>query len=270
MGSQAPDFEAITAQQRAAWSAGGFQRVALTVMEVAEHLVATADPAPGDRVLDVACGTGNAALVAARRFTEVVGLDFAPTLIETGRRRAAAEGTDITFVEGDAQALPFEDASFDVVLSVFGVQFAPDQERAAAELLRVTRPGGTIALANWVPGSSADAFFRTTARFVPPTPGLASPWGWGTPEGATALLGRGADVTVHPRSFLQRFPSPQAMVDTFRETFGPAKLIYQAAGPDRAAEVDAAMLETIVRYDRATDGTLAMEGAYAEVVALRR
>lgn len=270
MESEAPDFEAITARQKAAWSAGGFQRVALTVMEVAEHLVASADPAPGDRVLDVACGTGNAALVAARRFTEVVGLDFAPTLIETGRRRAAAEGTDIVFVEGDAQALPFEDAAFDVVLSVFGVQFAPDQERAAAELLRVTRPGGTIALANWAPGSSADAFFRTTARFVPPPPGLRSPWRWATPEGVAELLGRGADVAVHPRSFLQRFPSPQAMVDTFRETFGPAKLTYQAAGAGREGEVDAAMLETIARYDRAADGTCAMQGDYAEVVATRR
>jgi SAM-dependent methyltransferase len=269
MGSDAPDFAAVTARMQAAWSAGGFNRVALTIMEVAEHLVATADPAPGDRVLDVACGTGNVALVAARRFTEVVGLDFAPNLLETARRRAAAEGTDITFVEGDAQALPFEDASFDVVLSVFGVQFAPDQERAAAELLRVTRPGGTIALANWVPGSSADAFFQATSRFAPPPPGLPSPWRWGTPEGAAALLGGGADVTVHPRSFLQRFPSPRAMVDTFRESFGPAKLTYQAAGPGREAEVDAAMLETIARYDRATDGTLAMRGDYAEVVAVR-
>jgi len=267
---EAPDFAAVTARMRAGWSAGEFNPVALTIMEVAEHLVATADPAPGSRVLDVACGTGNAALVAARRFTEVVGVDFAPNLLPTARRRAAAEGTDIAFVEGDAQALPFDDAAFDVVLSVFGVQFAPDQSRAAAELIRVTRPGGVIALANWVPGSSAEAFFRTTARFAPPPPGLTPPWRWGTEEGAESLLGAGADVAVHPRSFLQRFPSRQAMVDTFRETFGPAKQTYAAAGPGREGEVDAAMLETIARFDRATDGTCAMEGAYAEVVAVRR
>src|SRR5262249_20885453 len=160
---------------------------------------------------------------------------------------------------------PFEDGAFDVVLSVFGVQFAPDQSRAAAELLRVTRPGGTIALANWVPGSSADAFFRATAPFAPPPPGLTPPWTCGTPEGARALLAGGADVAVPPRSFLQRFPSPEALVAIFRETFGPAKQTYAAAGPDRAAEVDAAMLATITRYDRATDGTCAMEGDYAEV-----
>jgi SAM-dependent methyltransferase len=268
--AEAPDFEAVTARQRAAWSSGEFNRIALTIMEVAEHLVATADPAPGSRVLDVACGTGNAALVAARRFTEVVGLDFAANLIETGRRRAAAEGTDIAFVEGDAQALPFEDASFDVVLSVFGVQFAPDQERAAAELLRVTRPGGTIALANWVPGGAAEAFFVVTARYSPPPPGIAPPWRWGTAEGAAELLGAGADVTVTPRSFLQRFPSPEAMIAAFRESFGPSAQTYAAAGPEREAELTEALVDVVRRYNRATDGTSAMQGDYAEVVAVRR
>jgi SAM-dependent methyltransferase len=267
---EAPDFEAVTARQKAAWSAGEFNRIALTLMEVAERLVATADPAPGSRVLDVACGTGNAALVAARRWTEVVGLDFAANLIETGRRRAAAEGTDIAFVEGDAQALPFEDASFDTVLSVFGVQFAPDQARAAAELLRVTRPGGTIALANWVPGGAAEAMFAVTARYSPPPPGLASPWRWGTAEGATALLGGGTDVAVTPRSFLQRFPSPEAMIATFRESFGPASLTFEAAGPAREQELTEALVDVVRRYNRAGDGTSAMQGDYAEVVAVRR
>jgi SAM-dependent methyltransferase len=267
---EAPDFRAVTARQKAAWSAGEFNRIALTVMEVAEHLVGTADPAPGSRVLDVACGTGNAALVAARRWTEVVGLDFAANLIETGRRRAAAEGTDIAFVEGDAQALPFEDASFDTVLSVFGVQFAPDQGRAAAELLRVTRPGGTIALANWVPGAAAEAFFTVTARYAPPPPGVPSPWRWGTADGAAELLGGGAEVTVTPRSFLQRFPSPEAAIATFRESFGPAALTFAAAGPDREAELTEALVDVVRRYDRATDGTCAMQGDYAEVVAVRR
>ena len=268
--SEGPDFAAVTARQRDAWSAGEFNRIALTIMEVAEHLGATADPAPGERVLDVACGTGNAALVAARRFTEVVGLDFAPNLLETGRRRASAEGTDITFVEGDAQALPFEDAAFDTVLSVFGVQFAPDQERAAAELLRVTRPGGTIALANWVPGGMAEAMSTVTARYAPPPPGLAPPWPWATPEGAEALLGGGADVTVTPRSFLQRFLSPEAMIATFRESSGPASLTFEAAGPEREAELTEALVGVMERFNRATDGTLAMQGDYAEVIAVRR
>ena len=192
MESGPPDFEAVTARQRAAWSAGEFNRIALTIMEVAEHLVATADPAPGSRALDVACGTGNAALVAARRFTEVVRLDFAANLIETGRRRAAAEGNDITVVEGDAQALRFEDASFDTVSLRLRRPIRTRPGAGRRELLRITRPGGRIALANWVPGGAAEAMLAVTSRYSPPPPGLAPPWSWGTEDGARELLGGGA------------------------------------------------------------------------------
>jgi len=262
-----PDFAAVTARQREAWSTGDFSRVALSIMEVAEHLVATADPAPGMRVLDVACGTGNAALVAARRYTEVTGVDFAAPLLARAEVRAAAEGTPIAFVEGDAQALPFADASFDVVLSVFGVQFAPDQDRAGAELLRVCRPGGTIALANWTPESVAPVLFEATSRFAPPPPpGLTPPWRWGTEDGVREILGSGADVALHPRTFYERFPSPAATVAVFKQACGPSA----TTGAEREAELDAAMLEVIAAWDRAEDATCKLQCDYVEVVATRR
>lgn len=269
MTTDGPDLEAVTKRQRIAWSAGDFNRVAMTIMEVAEHLVAAADPRPGGTVLDVACGSGNAALVAARRFCEVTGLDFAPNLLESGRGRAAAEGTAVTFVEGDAQELPFPDASFDTVLSVFGVMFAPDQERAASELLRVCRPGGRIALANWIPGSFAPAMFAAVAPFVPPPPGLQPPWRWGTEEGLADLLGPGATVHAEGRVFFQRFPSRAYLQELSREYFGPVVMAYQAVGEEGDAALTAALAEATERYDVADDGTCKLECEYLEVVATR-
>lgn len=270
MANDGPDLEQVTKRQRVAWTAGDFSRVALTIMEVADDLVAAADPAPGSDVLDVACGSGNVALVAARRFCQVTGLDFAPNLLETGRVRAAAEGTDVTFVEGDAQELPFEDASFDVVTSCFGAMFAPDQEKVASELLRVCRPGGRIAMANWVPGSYADAMFVAVAPFVPPPPGLEPPWRWGTLEGATDLLGDGASVAGTARTFYQRFPSRDYMAELFREFFGPTVMAYQAVGEEGAEALTAALAKPLADYDRAEDGTCKLESDYLEVVATRR
>jgi SAM-dependent methyltransferase len=264
------DLGEVTERQRAAWSAGDFNRMALSIMEVAEHLVASADPAPGSDVLDVACGTGNAALVAARRQCAVTGVDFAPNLLESAAARAAAEGSEITWVEGDAQGLPFEDASFGTVMSVFGAMFAPDQEAVASELLRVCRPGGVIALADWVPGSFAQALFAAVAPFVPPPPGLVPPWRWGTEDGLAELLGAGADVRAERRVFFQRFRSPAQLGALFREGFGPTVLAYRAAGSDGEAELTAALAEAIARYDRAADGTCRLEGEYLEVVATRR
>ena len=270
MTTDGPDLEQVTKRQRVAWAAGDFNRVALSIMELAEQLVGAADPAPGTAVLDVACGSGNVALVAARRWCAVTGLDFAPQLLESARVRAAAEGTEITWIEGDAQALPFEDASFDTVTSCIGAMFAPDQERVASELLRVCRPGGRIAMANWTPGSVAAAMFGALAPFVPPPPGLAPPWRWGTVEGLQELLGPGADVAVETRVVYQRFPSREFMIGLFREFFGPITMAYQAVGPDRADELTAALAVPIAEFDRAGDGTLKMECECLEVVATRR
>lgn len=241
--------------------------MALAVFEPSVALIAAADPRPGSRVLDVACGTGNAALVAARRFCEVTGLDFVPEFLERARTRAEAEGSPIELVEGDAQALPLPDASFDTVTSVFGVMFAPDQARAAAELLRVCRPGGTIALANWTPGGYADRLFRTVGEFVPPPPGLAPPWRWGTAEGVAELLGGGAAIRTERRVFHQIFRSPDHMIDVFGDSFGPLVRAFAAVGPEGAQELRDAFAATIAEFDRADDGTCRVESEYLVVLA---
>ena len=177
--SLAPDFAAVKSRQRSVWASGDFSVVASRIVFQAEHLCETADLQAGWRVLDVATGSGNAAIAAARRGCEVVGIDFVPALLERGRIRAAAEHLDVEFLEGDAEDLPFPDASFDAVISVYGVMFAPDHHRAAAELARVCRPGGRIALASWTPDGFIGETFRIFSRYLPPGPGLQPPVRWG-------------------------------------------------------------------------------------------
>src|SRR5690242_1488313 len=186
-----PDLHAIKQRQQQTWASGDFGVVAARIVLVAEQLCDSADLQAGWNVLDVATGSGNAAIAAARLGCTAVGVDYVPSLLERGRRRAAAEGLTVVLVEGDAEALPFPDESFDAVTSVFGSMFAPDHERAAAELLRVSRPGGTIALASWTPDSFVGDLFRTTAEHVPPPAGLDSPMLWGDEEHLRTLFGDG-------------------------------------------------------------------------------
>lgn len=264
------DYEAITERQQATWAAGDWNAVAMGVMSASEALVEAVDPRPGARVLDVACGSGNAALVAARRYCEVTGIDYVPEWVDRARTRAAADGVAASFEVGDAQALAFPDASFDVVLSVFGVMFAPDQERAAAELLRVCRPGGVIGLANWMPQGWGIDFFAPHARVAPPPPGLASPLRWGSEEGVRELLEGGAHVTVQRRALFQRFRSPDDALDVFRAHFGPTIRAFEAAGPDGEDDFRTALLEVFDAHNRADDGTARLECEYMQVVAIRR
>src|SRR4051812_11606862 len=177
--SPAPDFAAVKSRQQATWASGDFAVVATRIVFQAEHLCETADLQAGWTVLDVATGSGNAALAAARRGCEAVGVDYVPALLERGRLRATAEHLDVQFVEGDAQGLPFPDASFDAVLSIYGVMFAPDHERAASELVRVCRPGGRIALASWTPDGFIGETFKVFSSYLPPAPGLKPPVRWG-------------------------------------------------------------------------------------------
>jgi SAM-dependent methyltransferase len=177
-----PDLAAVKARQQKMWASGNYAAVAARIVSMAEHLAEAADLRPGDRVLDVATGSGNAALAAARYGAEVTGVDYVPELLERARARAAAEGLEITFAEGDAEDLAFPDASFDAVLSALGVMFAPDQERAAAELVRVCRPGGTIGLVNWTPAGFIGQLLKTVTRHVPPPAGVRPPSQWGTEE----------------------------------------------------------------------------------------
>ena len=266
----APDLAAIKQRQQQTWATGDYAVVGSTLVIMAEQLCEAVDLRAGQRVLDVATGNGNAALAAARRFCEVTGVDYVPALLEQGRQRAAAEGVAVTFVEGDAEDIPFPDASFDVVLSTLGVMFTADQERAAAELLRVCRPGGKIGLANWTPDGFIGQMFRVTARYVPPPPGLKPPSLWGTEERLRELFGDGvASLRAERRSFVFRYRSFDHWLEVFRGYYGPVTKAFQALDADRQ-EAYAADLRTLVaQYNRSGDGTMAVPSEYLEVVAVR-
>jgi len=264
------DYQAITSRLQQTWATGDFNVIAMTVVPVSDALVAAVDPRPGQRVLDVACGSGNAALIAARRFCRVTGVDYVPALIERARQRAAADGVTVDFQVGDAQALPFPDASIDVVLSTFGVMFAPDQERAASELLRVCKPGGRIGLANWMPEAYGFEFFKAIAKYVPPPDGLKSPLRWGTDEGLADLLGRGTrGMTKERRSVTFFFESVDRMLDLFTRYFGPIVRALQMLDPASQQALRQDLVVVFKKYNRATDGTAAIDAEYLQVVATR-
>jgi SAM-dependent methyltransferase len=267
-----PDYAAITERLQTVWSTGDFGVLAPQIMTVSEQLIGALDPRAGDRILDVACGTGNAALVAARRYCEVTGIDFVPAFLERARLRAAAEGMPIDFLEADAQALPFPDASFDAVASVFGVMFAPDQERAAAELLRVCRPGGRIAMAAWMPEGFGGDLFAACARFLPPPPpGVQPGVRWGTDEGLDELLGHGAsDLTTRRCTFFQHFRSIDHAMEVNRRYSGPTIRALEAVGPEGEDAVMDALSEVASRYDEGPPGgPVVMRCEYLQVVATR-
>jgi SAM-dependent methyltransferase len=266
----AVDFGAVTAVMQQVWSKGDFAYVAPLVQGVSDHLVEAADVLPNDRVLDVACGSGNAAIAAARHFADVTGADFVPALLEHARQRAAAELLDVEFVQADAQELPFEDGTFDVTLSSFGAMFAPSQERTAAELLRVTRSGGKVAMANWTPDSAVGDLFRVTAQHAPPPAGLTTPLAWGTEERLRELFGDGiSDLRLETRTSVQRFRSPDHYLTFFRSYFGPTIAAFERVGPEGEDALAADLVAFVDRYNRAGDRAVVLESDYLEVVATR-
>jgi SAM-dependent methyltransferase len=267
--SRAPDYREVTAGQQATWATGDFNQIARLNVPMAEALCEATDPHAGERVLDVACGSGTAALVAARRYCEVSGIDYVPALIERARLRAAAEGLEASFEHADAQQLPFADDTFDVVLSVYGVQFAPDQERAAAELLRVCRPGGRIGLASPMPEGWSGDFFAIHARYVPPPAGVDSPLRWGTTDAVERLLGRGTrEIRNEARVALQYWRSAEHAVEVFSNHFGPTIRALEDTPDDERDGLRRALAQVFDRYDRATDGTAVVANRYLQTVAV--
>jgi SAM-dependent methyltransferase len=260
------DYTAITERQRATWSEGDFNVLALGVMPASEGIVAAVDVHAGERVLDVACGSGNAALVAARRNAEVNGIDYVPALIERAKARAHAEGTAIDFRVGDAQELPFPAGTFDVVVSVFGVMFAPDQQRAARELLRVTRSGGRIGLMNWMPEDFGGDLFRTHGKYLPPPPGLAPPVRWGTESALRELFGDAVSLSCERFTFFQHFRSEAKAFETFSTYFGPTVKVLASLEPARHADFERDLLDVFHRYNRASDGSAAIESRCMRVL----
>jgi SAM-dependent methyltransferase len=267
-----PDFAAVKERQQQAWASGDFHAVAARIILVAEHLCDTADLHAGWRVLDVATGSGNAAIAAARLGSTVVGIDYVPALLERGRERAAAEGLEVELIEGDAEALPFEDSSFDAVTSVFGSMFAPDHHQAAAELLRVCRPGGTIALASWTPEGFIGELFRTTAAHVPPPAGVKSPMLWGTEAHLHELFGEGiAWLEVEERTFTWRFASAEEFVAFFRRWYGPTLKAFAALDGEARDALESDLVELARRSDRLNCAdAIAIPATYTEAVARKR
>jgi SAM-dependent methyltransferase len=264
------DLSAVKERQRFTWASGDYGVIAARIVPMAERLVDAAGVRAGDTVLDVATGTGNAAIAAARCGCRVAGIDYVEALLERGRERAAAEGLGVTFIEGDAEQLPFPDASFDTVLSCVGVMFTPDHEQAAAELLRVCRPGGTIALANWTPTGFVGAMFRTVAAHVPPPAGLRPPGLWGTQGHLEQLLGRAVlALTVTRREFVFRFRSPAEFVEVFRHYYGPVRKAFDALDQTGRERLHEDLATLAVRHDREPGPTIALPSEYLEAVAVR-
>lgn len=264
------DLDVVKHKQQAAWSSGDYASVGNRILVVSELLCEAADVRAGERVLDVATGTGNAALAAARRFADVIGIDYVPSLLDRARVRAKAEGVDVDFRVGDAEALEFEDDSFDVVLSACGAMFAPDHRRTASELVRVCRPGGRIGMVNWCPDGYIGDLFRAIAAHVPPTAGVEPPGRWGDETYLRDLWGDTATVAAPRKTFLFRFRSPQHHVEFFARHYGPTVKAFEAVGDEGRKALLSDILEAVRRFNRADDGTLVLQMDYLEVVATKR
>ena len=266
-----PDLKALKARQHVAWSSGDYAVVGATLQIVGEQLCEALDIRSGQKVLDVAAGNGNATLAAARRWCDVVSTDYVPSLLARGRNRAAAEGFSIRFEEADAEALSFSDASFDAVVSTFGVMFTPDQDRAAAELLRVCRSGGKIGLANWTPEGFIGQVFKTLGRHLPPPAGGKSPAVWGTEARIQEMFGPSAtSIKAERRNFTFRYRSAEHFLDVFKNYYGPILKAFAALDAANQQGLQNDLLALIGRMNRADDGTMVVPGEYLEIVITKR
>jgi ubiquinone/menaquinone biosynthesis C-methylase UbiE len=262
-----PDFKALKTRQHAAWSSGDYAIVGTTLQIVGEDLCEALDVRSGQKVLDVAAGNGNVTLAAARRWCDVVSTDYVPSLLERGRVRAAAEGLSVEFKEADAEALGFADGSFDVVVSTFGVMFAPDHDKAASELVRVCRSGGKIGLANWTPEGFIGQLFKILGKYLPPPAGARSPAQWGARARLTEMFGTAASsIKIESRNFMFRYRSPEHFVEIFRNFYGPTLKAFDALDAANQQGLRDDLLALIGRMNRAEDGTMVVPSEYLEVV----
>ena len=266
-----PDLGAVKSRQQGAWSSGDYAIVGTTLQIVGESLCEALDLRAGQKVLDVAAGNGNVSLAAARRWCEVVSTDYVPALLERGRERAAAERLALEFREADAEALAFADASFDVVVSTFGVMFTPDHDKAAAELVRVCRPGGKIGLANWTSEGFIGQLFKTIGKHVPPPAGVKSPALWGSGARITELFGtQTTSIQLEQRNFVFRYRSAQHWIDVFKTYYGPLLKTFAALNFQAQAALTDDLFALIKRFNRSGDNTMVVPSEYLEVVLTRR
>ena len=266
-----PDLAAVKKRQQGAWSSGDYAVVGTTLQIVGEELCEALDVRAGQSVLDVAAGNGNVTLAAARRWCHVVSTDYVPALLERGRERAAAERLDVEFRQADAEALPFAEHTFDVVVSTFGVMFTPDQDRAAAELIRVCKPGGKIGLANWTPDGFIGQVFKTIGKYLPPPAGVRSPALWGTGTRINELFGAQAAATrIGQRAFAFRYLSAQHWLDVFRTYYGPLQKAFAALDASGQAELAQDLIALVGQFNRAIDASMVVPSDYLEIVITRR
>ena len=264
------DFAALKKRQQAAWSAGDYALIGTTLQIVGEELCEALDIRAGQKVLDVAAGNGNVSLAAARRGCEVTATDYVAALLERARERAQAEHLPMEFREADAEALPFKDASFDVVVSTFGVMFTPDQERAAAELARVCRRGGKIGLANWTPESFVGQMFKTIGRQVAPPPGARSPALWGSRARINELFeAQSSSIKSAQRHFVFRYRSPEHWLEVFKTYYGPVHKTFAALQPAAQGALERDLLALVAQFNRSGDGTMVVPAEYLEIVITR-
>ena len=262
-----PDFAAVKQKQQAAWASGDYAVVGSTLQIVGESLAEAADVCAGEKVLDVAAGNGNATLAAARRFASVTSTDYVSALLEKGAARAAAEGFDVKFEVADAEALPYPDAAFDVVLSSFGVMFTPDHRRSSAEMLRVTRSGGRIGLACWTPESFIGRLFKVIGKHVPPPAGLQPPSLWGTEPHIVQLFGpQAADITCTRKTFNFRYKSAEHWLQIFRDYYGPTHKAFGALDADGQKSLQAGIIDLLNECNTAGSRALVVPSEYLEIV----
>lgn len=260
-----PDFAAIKQRQQSTWAAGDYAVVGTTLQIVGERLCEAIDLRAGERVLDVAAGNGNATLAAARRFADVTSTDYVGALLDRGRERAAAERLAVTFQQADAEALPFADGSFDVVLSTFGVMFTPNQDQAASELARVVRKSGRIGLANWTPEGFIGQLFKTIGRHVPPPAGIRPPALWGTGARLGELFA-GHQVHASTQIFNFRYKSPGHWLEIFKTYYGPTNRAFASLDAAKQVALETDLVELLTRMNRGGDTTLIVPSEYLEVV----
>jgi ubiquinone/menaquinone biosynthesis C-methylase UbiE len=266
-----PDLAGLKTRQQGAWSSGDYAVVGSTLQIVGEELCESLDLRAGQRVLDVAAGNGNVSLAAARRWCDVTSTDYVPALLARGKARAVANGLNIAFREADAEDLPFADASFDVVVSTFGVMFTPDQNRSAAEMLRVCRPKGKIGLANWTPQGFIGQVFKTLGQYLPPPAGAKSPALWGTRERLAELFGNAVvSIQAQPRHFTFRYRSPEHFLDVFKTYYGPILKAFAALDETKQRGLREDLNALIGRLNTSGDSTMVVPSEYLEVVIIKK
>ena len=265
------DLAAVKGRQQLAWASGDYAVVGTTLQIVGESLAEACDLRFDEEVLDVAAGNGNATLAAARRGARVTSTDYVSSLLDRGATRARAEGLDVRFQIADAEALPFDDASFDAVLSTFGVMFAPDHSASASEMMRVCRPGGRIGLANWTPGGFVGQMFKTLGRHVPPPAGVQPPSLWGVEAHLDTLFGeKAASIVATPKMYNFRYRSPAHFIEVFKMWYGPVLKAFAALPGEKAEALTRDLTELLNGMNRGGARSLVVPSEYLEIVVTKR